>query len=147
VDDAVVEVDMVGMADELEEKDVLAAVEDADDVLTTVEELEKLDELEVIAITELEELEALELIEELEAIETAEELETTLELVEIDKDVDDDEATVELLAVDEVELPPRAYNWILFPAPQYEYLSPGQRKLQSAWLGTSLLSGIRVLPQ
>jgi hypothetical protein len=157
------EVEVVGMTDEVKEEDVLAAVEETDDVLDAIKELDKLDEPEVVAITELGELEALELIEELEELELEEleleeleleelemteelELEATLELREIDRVVEDDETTVELLTVDELALP-SAYSWILFPAPQYENWSPGQRKLQSAWFGTSLLSGIRLLPQ
>jgi hypothetical protein len=144
---------------ELEELLTTEELEELDAVLTTVEELEELitedelllttEELDGVA-DELEEEPELEdeLVALVEAAEDELELPATDELAELEaNDDDEEEDKVELLDVDELAPGVSAYNWILLPAPQYEYLSPGQRKLQSAWLATNLLSGERVLPQ
>lgn len=59
------------------------------------------------------------------------------------------ELTTELveLAVDELLEALTEYNCSLEPAPQYVVLSPGQRKLQSAWFVALTLPAPRELPQ
>jgi len=75
----------------------------------------------------------LDLAEEDDAVTGAELEELTTELVE--------------LAVDELLEALTEYNCSLEPAPQYVVLSPGQRKLQSAWFVALTLPAPRELPQ